>query len=140
VLAAEIGAAVDEAQLALAELREIAHGISPTILEEAGLGPALWTLTDQARIPIDIGDLPDQRQPDRVERAAYVVVTEAVQAATRDDREGLLVQVHRAPGCLVVTVEGVPAGPYDHIADRVGALGGRLTIERNQLRAEIPCD
>jgi len=139
-LADELAAAVGDAQAALAELRELAHGISPTILDEAGLGPALWTLTDNARIPVALGDVPQERLPDGVERAAYIVVTEAVQAATRDGRAELLVEIHRAAGSLLVTVAGVPEGPYDHVADRVGALGGRLIIERDQLRAEIPCD
>jgi signal transduction histidine kinase len=139
-LTAEMNAAVDDAQVALAELREIAHGIFPTILDEAGLAPALWTLADRARIPIEIGDVPDERLAGGVERAAYLVVTEAARAAMRDDRAELFVQIDRRPETLVVMVEGVPEDPYDHIADRVGALGGRLSIEPNRLRAEIPCD
>ena len=139
-LASALGGAVDQAQAALAELREIAHGIFPTILDEAGLGPALWTLADRAEIPVEVGDLPDERLPHGVERAAYLIVTEAVKAATSHDQAELSVRIDRTPGTLVVTVEGRPEEPYDHIADRVGALGGRLTIERHRLRAEIPCD
>ena len=139
-LAAELGAAVNDAQQALAELREIAHGIFPTILAEAGLGPALWTLADDAGIPVEVGDVPAGRLPDAVERTAYFVVTEAVQAAARDDQPALSVHIDRLAGSLVVRVDGVPADPYDHIADRVGAVGGRVTVERHRLRAEIPCD
>jgi len=37
-------------QAGLGELRELAHGIYPAILTEAGLGPALATLADSAAI------------------------------------------------------------------------------------------
>lgn len=139
-LAATLDAAVDEAQAALAELRDIAHGIFPAILDEAGLGPALWTLADRAGIPVNIGDVPQERLANGVERAAYVVVTEAVEAATAHEAAQLSVAIERAPGAVVVQVDGVPGAPYDHLVDRVGALGGHLTRTHGRLRAEIPCD
>ena len=139
-LAATLSAAVDEAQQALAELRDIAHGIYPTILSEAGLGPALSTLADRADIPVEVGDLPDERPPEDAERVAYVVVTEAVRVATLHDQSAVSVCVARAPSTLVVLVEGVPEDSYDHAADRVGAFGGRLIVEQGRLIAEIPCD
>ena len=40
-----------EAQTAIDELRELAHGIYPAVLTEAGIGPALWTLADSAPLP-----------------------------------------------------------------------------------------
>ena len=48
----QIGAALDEAatelRLAVAELRELARGIHPAILSEAGLGPAIAFMTSGA--------------------------------------------------------------------------------------------
>jgi signal transduction histidine kinase len=143
-LAAELDRALRDAQAALAELREIAHGIYPTILEEAGLGPALATVADSAQVPVDIGDVPTERLPEQVERVAYVTITEAVQAAARN-RQGnwqgaVSVHIRRTPGALIVTVEDVPDEPYDRVADQVGVLGGQFAAERHRLRAEIPCD
>ena len=50
--------AADEIEAALEELRELAHGIYPAILTEAGLGPALATLADDAPLPVELGELP----------------------------------------------------------------------------------
>ncbi len=71
-LAAELAASSEEVQAALEELRELAHGIYPVILTEAGLGPALETLADGAPLPVEVGKLPGERFPAAVERAAYV--------------------------------------------------------------------
>jgi hypothetical protein len=40
----------------------------------------------------------------------------------------------------VVEVVGAGPGPFVHIADRVGALGGDLTNDARLLRAGIPCE
>jgi signal transduction histidine kinase len=139
-LAARLGAAVDDAQVALAELRDIAHGIFPAVLDEAGLGPALWSLADRAPIPVDIEEVPDERCTTSAERAVYAVVTGAVEAAAPNSGTALGVRIDRTRGVLVVDVRGAAGGTYDHVADRVGALGGRLTVEPDRLRAEIPCE
>ena len=76
-LAALLAAGVAEVQSALADLRDLAHGIYPVVLAEAGLGPALWTLADTAPLPVTVGDVPGERLPPPVERAAYAVVAGA---------------------------------------------------------------
>lgn len=137
--ATALGTAVEQTQAALAELREIAHGIFPTILDEAGLGPALCGLADGAPVPLEVDAVPDTRLLPAVERAAYVAVAEAVDTAGEQDPP-LRVRVEHDRGLLVIEVLGVAAGRYDHVADRVGALGGRLTVDRRRMRVEIPCD
>ncbi|MCW6006757.1 hypothetical protein K1W54_19530 [Micromonospora sp. CPCC 205371] len=138
-LATTLAVAVVEIQAALAELREIAHGIFPAILDEAGLGPALCGLADGAPVPLQVDAVPDARLPAAVERAAYVAVAEAVDAAG-ERGSPLRVRVEHGRGLLVMEVLGVAAGRYDHVADRVGALGGRVTVDRRRMRVEIPCD
>jgi len=64
-LAALLTHAVEDARTALAELRELAHGIFPAILDEAGLGAALWTLADRAPVPVEITHVPEERSPRR---------------------------------------------------------------------------
>jgi signal transduction histidine kinase len=49
--------ATDQAQAALDELRELAHGIYPAILTEAGLAPALASLAETAPLPVELGDV-----------------------------------------------------------------------------------
>src|SRR5215212_2992220 len=44
----------EEAQLAIKELRELAHGIHPAVLSEHGLGAALKALATRAPVPVDV--------------------------------------------------------------------------------------
>ena len=85
--------AQDEAQAALEELRELAHGIFPAILTEAGLGPALWGLVDQASFPVELTELCSERYSSAVETAAYVVADDAIADASRRDATHALVRV-----------------------------------------------
>ena len=135
--------AASETDAALEELRQLAHGIYPAILTEAGLGPALETLVDQAPLPVELGELPTERAALPVERTAYVVLDAAIADAASRGAPWLRVRVHRVAGRLVVDIEDDGA-PRDtrlvHLLDRVGALGGSLDAGENTLRAEIPCE
>jgi signal transduction histidine kinase len=132
----------DQAQLALSELRDLAHGIYPAILTEAGLGPALMTLADEAPLPVEIDPVSEQRYSAAVEAVAYRAVVEAVQDAACSGASHAHVRVASVDGRLLVEVrdDGEPrTSPMLPVADRVGALGGRLDLEPTLLRAEIPC-
>src|SRR5207253_4738718 len=72
-----------EAQTAVSELRELAHGIYPAVLAEAGLAPALETLADDAPLPVELGDVTQERHSAPVETAAYAAVAEAVEDASQ---------------------------------------------------------
>ena len=52
--------AVDELQLAVGELRELARGVHPAILTEDGLGAALESLADRTPIPVRIVAAPER--------------------------------------------------------------------------------
>jgi signal transduction histidine kinase len=138
-LAERLAAGVEEVGLALEELRELAHGIYPAVLTDAGLRPALETLADEAPLPVRIEAAPGERLPDSVERAAYVVVKGAVEAAGRDGAGELVALLARNGDHLVVTVRGVVSEPSVQLVDRVGALGGTVDTDDGTLRAEIPC-
>jgi signal transduction histidine kinase len=134
--------ATDQAQAALDELRELAHGIYPAILTEAGLAPALASLADAAPLPVEVGDVAGGRYPAAVETAAYLLVAEALQDAAGRRASHAVVRVARDVGRLVVTVEDDGTdrtSPMVELADRVGALEGRLTVEPTRLRAELSC-
>jgi len=142
-LSALLDAAGDETTIALDELRELAHGIYPAILAEAGLAPALATLADDAPLPVELDDVEPERQPPAVETTAYVTVAEAIDDAARRGATFLAARVGREDDRLVITVEDDGAwrsARLLHLADRVGALGGSLDVGATTLRAEIPCE
>jgi signal transduction histidine kinase len=134
----EIGNRVDEA---LTELREIAHGIHPPILTELGIVAALRRvqLRSTTALSIDAGDV--GRHHPELESAVYYCCTEAIQNAIKHGGAGVRVAVdlHEEAGLLAFRV--VDDGPgFDTSAphsglglqsmrDRLGALGGRVSIE-----------
>jgi signal transduction histidine kinase len=134
--------ATGQAQAALEELRELAHGIYPAILTEAGLAPALATLADAAPLPVEIRDAAQGRYPAGVETAAYLLVAEALDDAAGRDASHAAISAVRDGGRLMVMVEDDGTGRATgmvQLADRVGALDGRLTVEPTRLGAEFPC-
>jgi signal transduction histidine kinase len=141
-LAQRIDQAEHELRSTLAELRELAHGIFPTVLADEGLAAAVETLAENTAIPIHITALPDQRFDPVVEAAAYFVVTEALTGGASSHFQ---VDIRRNNGKLVIELEGdrAPDRLLD-IEDRVGALDGIAAVKhdldgRVRLRAEIPC-
>ena len=91
--------AVGEAHQALGELRELAHGIYPAILGEAGLGPALATLADEASLPVEVvADLKLARYPEPIETAAYLTAVEAVDDAVSRNAGYAAISVVEAEG------------------------------------------
>jgi signal transduction histidine kinase len=137
-----LASASDEAQAALAELRELAHGLYPAILAEAGLEPALESLADEAPLPVELRSVTFERYSAQVETAAYLTVAEAIGDAAGRGATFLSVDVRREGEGLIVATEDDGAERSSrlvHLVDRVGALGGGLEIGRTALRAEIPC-
>jgi signal transduction histidine kinase len=138
---------------ALGELRELAQGIHPGILTERGLPAALEELAYGAQLPVELDVELAGRLPDRVEAAAYFVVSEALTNVAKHAGAGAVrVRVQQVDGRAVVEVADDGAGGADRalgtglrgLADRVDALGGRLVVESPPGRgtvilAEIPC-
>ena len=138
---------------ALAELRELTHGIHPTILTERGLPTALEELCQRAALPAHLQLDLDQRLPDRVESAAYFVVSEALtNAAKHSHASEVRVKAARAGELLIVEVadDGIGGATVGGgtglrgLTDRVEALGGTLTVtsplgQGTMLHAELPC-
>jgi signal transduction histidine kinase len=137
-----LATAVEQTGAALEELRELAHGIYPAVLAEAGVAPALATLADTAPLPVQILRADDRRYPAPAEAAAYFTVAEAIDDAAGRGADHAAVTVAYQGGRLVVTVEDNGTSrdsPMVTLADRVGALGGTLYLKQTVCRAEIPC-
>ena len=76
---AELDAASAEAQAAIGDLRELAQGLHPAILAEAGLGRALESLAERSTVDVDVDDRARRADlPPAVEATAYFVVAEAL--------------------------------------------------------------
>jgi signal transduction histidine kinase len=131
--------AVEQAQEAASQLRDLAHGIYPAILTEAGLGLALESLAESAPLPVVVRGTPDRRFPEPVERAAYLVAAGSIDAGLDAGAGKISIRVARTGDHLVIEAEGAGTCPFTDLADRVGAIGGRLAVGRLGLRAEIPC-
>jgi signal transduction histidine kinase len=151
-LAAALDQAAAELRRGLAELRELARGIHPVILSEAGLGPALASLAERSPIPVTLTAVPPDRLPDRVEETAYYVACEAlVNAAKHANATAVTISALRLNGDLVVEVADDGTGGADPdglglrgLADRVAALDGRFCVHSpigkgTRITVELPC-
>ena len=141
-IATALDDALRDGEAALEELREVAHGIHPAVLTEAGLGPALWGLVDQAAIPVQLADPGAERYAPAVETAAYVVAGDAILDASRRTATHARMTVRRVGTRLVLEIEddGAPAVAVPlPLVDRVGAVGGSVERAGAVLRAELPC-
>jgi signal transduction histidine kinase len=139
--------------LALAELRELTHGINPPLLAERGLPAALDELCRRAALPTHLDLALDRRLPDQIESAAYFTASEALTNAAKHSHGSEVRVVASYDGhnlTVKVADDGIggattAAGSgLRGLADRVEALGGRFTVSSppgrgTTLRAEIPC-
>jgi signal transduction histidine kinase len=119
------------------ELREVALGIHPAILAHGGLTAAVQTLARRSAIPVT-AELPTGLDlPERVEVAAYYVVSEALNNAVKHSQassvevDGVL---HDHLLELSIRDDGVGGASLGEgsgligLSDRVEALGGRLEL------------
>jgi signal transduction histidine kinase len=128
--------ALDHAEQATAELRELAHGILPAVLTRGGLRAGVKALASRMPVPVDI-DVPVGRLPVAVEATAYFVVAEALTNVAKHARAGQVsVAARVADGTLRVRVcdDGIggvlPRGSgLLGLADRLAALDGQLRVE-----------
>ncbi|MEU2426302.1 sensor domain-containing protein [Streptomyces sp. NPDC007851] len=153
-LADQLAKAHEEAGKALAELRELIHGVHPKVLTDYGLEAAIADAADRSAVPVDVElDLPG-RLPAAVESAAYFVVCEAlanvdkhsgagraeVTGGHRDGRLHLLVRDDGRGGAEAGAGSGLTG-----LADRVSVLDGRLSLSSppggpTLLSVEFPCE
>ena len=122
---------------ASAELRELARGIHPAVLTERGLAPAIAALAGRSAVPVEVRDVPPGRLPATVEATAYFTVSEALTNVAKYARAThASVRLVAENGSLVVEVQDDGAGGaraaagsgLSGLTDRVGAIGGALTV------------
>src|SRR3954452_22678467 len=129
--------ALEHAQAAIGDLRELAAGIHPSVLTDRGLHAALETLGSRAPVPVElVTQLPD-RLPMSVETTACFLVAEALTNVGKyalPSRASLTVRVAGDELDIEVLDDGVgganPAAGSGlrGLADRVAALQGTLDV------------
>jgi signal transduction histidine kinase len=138
----------------LDDLRELSRGIHPAILSEGGLGPALKALARRSAVPVELDVSVQQRLAERVEVAAYYVVSEALANAAKHAHASVAqVRVEAVDGILALRIRDDGVGGADPgrgsgligLADRVEALGGKIAVaspagEGTSLQVELPVE
>ncbi|MFJ9784773.1 sensor histidine kinase [Amycolatopsis sp. NPDC101161] len=147
-----IGAAHADAKLAVSELRDLARGIYPPVLQDRGLDAALSSLTARMPIPVDVEVTVEPRPPAPVETTTYFIVSEtltnitkhsgadrATVRVTRDDETVVVEIVDNGHGGASVR----PGGGLAGLADRAATIDGVLTVVSpvggpTVVRADLP--
>ena len=131
-----VGEALEQAELANAELRELAHGLLPSILTKGGLRAAVDALASRTAVPVE-NDVSVGRLPPAVEATAYFVVCEAltnVAKHARADHAGVTARIEQDTLTVQVRDDGVGGARPEGsgllgLADRLAALDGLLRVE-----------
>lgn len=138
--AAELLAQTEQAATeALAELRDLAHGIYPPLLADNGLSAALSAHARKVPLPVTVDADGTGRYPQEVEAAVYFAIGEALQnVAKYAHASAARVTLRGDDRCLAFTVEddgkgfdpaAVSAGTgMQGMTDRMAALGGTLEV------------
>jgi signal transduction histidine kinase len=147
-----IGAIVHEIESVLEDVRVLSQGLHPALLSRAGLGPSLKALARRSPIPVEVNVALAERPPAPIETAVYYVISEAIANAIKHS-EASMISV-----AVAGEAEGLRASVADDgvggarlgagsgligLADRIDALGGRLTLESpvsggTKLSVELP--
>jgi signal transduction histidine kinase len=136
------------------DLQEISRGIHPAILSKGGLGPAIKALARRSAVPVELDVRADRRLPDRVEVAAYYVVSEALTNAAKHAHASVIHVNLTADDAVVrlsVRDDGAGGASADRgsgllgLKDRVESLGGNLNLDSppdagTAIQATIPVD
>jgi signal transduction histidine kinase len=144
-----------DTQLALDDLRSLAHGIYPPLLSSAGLHEALAAACRRAALPTALEAADLRRYAPQLEAAVYFCCLEALQNAAKyagssasarvklwEEEGGLLFEV-RDDGVGFDATQSNPGVGLTNMSDRLGAVGGRLSVESQpgkgtRVRGTIP--
>jgi signal transduction histidine kinase len=141
-----------ELQQALDELRDLARGLYPAVLTQAGLGAALEAVIERLPIPVR-ARIPTARWHPDVESAAYLITCEALANACKHAGPCVVdLVIEQKENDLVIDVrdDGKGSASLDKgaalrsIHDRVDAMGGSIHVESSpghgsRFLVGIPC-
>ncbi len=137
--AAMVTQMADEAQHAIDQIRALAYGIYPPLLEAEGLSAAVSALADLTPMGVRVDTNILGRHPLPTEAAVYFAISEAITNATKHATGPLSVRVSDADDALTFQVSDFgPGFDLDNVergsgltnmTDRLDALGGTLLID-----------
>jgi signal transduction histidine kinase len=143
----------DEALVVVEELRELARGIHPAVLTEAGLKPALQALADRSPVPVELDADLGRNVNGTAAATAYFVASEALANIAKHAGATTIRLSARTDGDrLTIRIDDDGVGGADAagsglrgLADRVAASGGTFRVEAGpgggtSVSAVIPLD
>jgi signal transduction histidine kinase len=128
--------ALAQAEQGNADLRELAHGILPSVLTRGGLRAAVDSLVSRLELPVDVS-VSGTRLPADIEASAYFIVAEALTNVVKHARAAtarVVAAVDDGALQLEIGDDGIGGADTDGpgltgIGDRLAALGGSLRID-----------
>lgn len=142
-----------DAKDALVDLRRIARGIHPAILDERGLDAALSALVAGSPVPVAVSVRLSRRPGRNQEAVAYFAAAEAIaNMAKHASASQVVLRITDETGDLIVQVTDdgqggalvAPGGGLAGIAGRLAAVDGTLSVDSPAggptiVTAVIPC-
>ena len=138
-LAVMLEAMDQEAREAITQIRSLARGLYPQILEAEGLAAAVRSIAEFAPVPVEVDADNIGRLSPELEATVFFCISEAItNAAKHAPGRQVFVNLARANGDLVFSVQDQGAG-FDrktvkagsglrNMADRLDAVGGVIEI------------
>ncbi len=128
-----------EAQAALDEVRGLARGIYPPVLESDGLAAAISSLASGAPVAVVFERDGVGRYSSEIEAAVYFDISEAVTNAVKHAEPPVRVTLREEDGMLTFTVSDKGPGfdpnmqrrgsGLENLRDRMDAIGGTVTVQ-----------
>jgi signal transduction histidine kinase len=145
--------ASDELAQSLGELRELARGLHPAVLEH-GIASALESLAARSTVPTVVTCELTERLPQQIELGLYFVACEALANMGKyAQATAASISLSRTGGSVAIEIADDGVGGADAtagsglrgLADRVEALGGHLLVTSpagagTVVTADLPCD
>jgi signal transduction histidine kinase len=146
-----------EMHSALADMRDLARGIYPPQLAARGLREGLREAASRARVPVHVKTDGIRRYSPEVEATVYFCCVEALQnvgkhagngaratVSVREEQDGLMFEVADDGAGFDQGAQPSGAG-LTNMGDRLGALGGRLSVasargQGTRVAGAIPLD
>jgi signal transduction histidine kinase len=153
-LAVMLEAMDQEAREAITQIRSLARGLYPQILEAEGLAAAVRSIAEFAPVPVEVDADDIGRLPGELEATVFFCISEAItNAAKHAPGRQVFVNLGRSNGDLVFSVrdqgEGfdrttIKAGSgLRNMSDRLDAVGGAIEIDSapgrgTQISGKVP--
>nr|WP_245985170.1 sensor histidine kinase [Streptomyces tateyamensis] len=144
----------EEAQAAIAELRDLVRGLHPVVLEDRGLDAALSGIAARAPLPVRLRVSLSRRMSPTIEAVAYFVVSEAlanVAKHARASRADLTVSQLGDRLRIVISDDGIGGADPSRgtglvgLRQRAASVDGSLVISSpvggpTTITVELPCE